>query len=176
LSRGKEKRRPRKALVLLQKSLLTKGQWSLYNDFVSKINMNSLPQTNNYTQLLQECKEIITEYEFTSRWALVEGYHQLGEKLQGLELVIMTRLAEDLGKSTKTLKRAKQFYHKYPDLALLPEGKNTSWYAIVNKYLPDTINERPPENITCPYCKRQFLKDATVAANGQRPTEATPKT
>ena len=128
-----------------------------------------------YSTLLQECKEIIVEYEFTSRWALVDGYHQLGEKIQEADLVIMTKLAEDLHKSIKTLKRAKKFYHKYPDLALLPEGKNTSWYAIVNKYLPDTINQRPPEEIICPYCKRQFTKDATVAANGQRPTEA-PKT
>jgi len=131
---------------------------------------------SNYQELLEECKEIIVEYEFTSRWALVEGYHQLGEKIQESDLVIMTRLAEDLHKSLKTLKRAKQFYSKYPDLALLPEGKNTSWYAIVNKYLPETINQKPLENITCPYCKKTFTKDATVAANGQRPTEAKPKT
>jgi len=28
-----------------------------------------------------DCKSIITEAIFTSRWALVEGYHNLGERI-----------------------------------------------------------------------------------------------
>ena len=41
-------------------------------------------QTNEwYEALLKECKAIITEAVFTSRWALVEGYWKLGERVQG---------------------------------------------------------------------------------------------
>ena len=34
-----------------------------------------------YELLVDDCKAIITEAVFTSRWALVEGYHLLGERI-----------------------------------------------------------------------------------------------
>lgn len=34
-----------------------------------------------YTALVEDCRAIITEAVFNSRWALVEGYHQLGERI-----------------------------------------------------------------------------------------------
>jgi hypothetical protein len=34
-----------------------------------------------YNALVEDCKAIITEAVFNSRWALVEGYHTLGERI-----------------------------------------------------------------------------------------------
>tara|TARA_Y100000310_G_C20579340_1_gene762157 strand:+ start:114 stop:872 length:759 start_codon:yes stop_codon:yes gene_type:complete len=85
------------------------------------------------------------EAEFTSRWVLVEGYHSLGlrilqennnferEKIYGQEIV--KRVSISLGKGTRTIRKAVQLAREYPDLALLPEGKNTSWHKICNTYL-----------------------------------------
>ncbi len=106
-----------------------------------------LPTEQWYTSLIDELQDIITETSFTSRWALVEGYHQVGslilqendnfERSQIYGENIVQRIAQSLGKSKRTLNYAIQFAKEYPDLNLLPEGKNTSWSHIINKYLTD---------------------------------------
>ena len=105
-----------------------------------------LMQANWYQSLIDDCNSIMVEAEFTSRWVLVEGYHSLGlrilqendnferEGIYGKKIV--SRVTESLGKSERTIWRAMQFAREYPDLSLLPEGKNTSWHKICNKYLP----------------------------------------
>ena len=35
-----------------------------------------------YQSLIEDSKAIITEALFTSRWALVEGYHALGKRIR----------------------------------------------------------------------------------------------
>jgi len=100
-----------------------------------------------YINLIDECKDIIVETEFTSRWALVEGYHLLGTRILGeydnFERVRMGRtelvnsIAQSLGKKKRTIYYAVKFATLYPDLNLLPEGKNISWHHVVNKYLTD---------------------------------------
>ncbi len=100
-----------------------------------------------YTQLVEDCKDIVTETEFTSRWALVEGYHQLGsrilteyENFQRLRMPdseLVQRIAISIGRSDRTVYYAIQFARMYPDLNLLKEGKDISWSHIVNKYLTD---------------------------------------
>ena len=102
-------------------------------------------QANWYQSLIDDCNSIMVEAEFTSRWVLVEGYHSLGlrilqendnferEGIYGKKIV--SRVTESLGKSERTIWRAMQFAREYPDLALLPEGKNTSWHKICNTYL-----------------------------------------
>lgn len=114
-----------------------------------------------YEALIEECKAIITETIFTSRWALVEGYHKLGErileennnferkKIYGEK--ITTALSESLGTSTRTIERAILFAKKYPDLDKVPEGKNISWNKICTKYLPapkeNKIELPPPKGL-----------------------------
>ncbi len=98
-----------------------------------------------FIQLVEDCKDIVTETEFTSRWALVDGYHQLGSRIlteyENFQRVRMNddslvqRVAISLGKRPRTIYYAVQFAREYPDLNLLPEGKNTNWHRIVNKYL-----------------------------------------
>jgi len=121
--------------------------------------------TDWYQSLVDDCKAIITEAVFNSRWALVEGYHMLGERiatennLERSEIYgkkILTGLSKSLDTSERTLYRAIQFYEKYPDLDNLPEGKNISWNKIITKYLskPHVANNSgenewytPPEYI-----------------------------
>ncbi len=106
-----------------------------------------------YIALIDECKDIITETEFTSRWALVEGYHLLGSRIlkeyenfqraRMNDQSLIATVAISLNKRPRTVYYAVQFAKTYPDLNLLPEGKNTSWHKIVNKYLTT-----PKERVT----------------------------
>ena len=98
-----------------------------------------------YIHLVEECKSIITEAVFTSRWALVEGYWRLGERLRTEKNLkwhakeantYLQGLANNLGVSTRTLHYALQAYDKYPKLDQIPEGKNISWNKLITKYLP----------------------------------------
>ena len=126
-------------------------------------------QTDWYQSLIDDCQSIMVEAEFTSRWVLVEGYHSLGlrilqendnferQKIYGQK--IGQRVASSLGKSHRTIKYAMQFARKFPDLAALPEGKDTSWRKICNDYLPEHKEPNQPkfdENIEmqheCPKC------------------------
>ena len=96
--------------------------------------------------LEDDCKAILTEAVFTSRWELVKGYHALGERIAtdtnfdrqtAYGKKIVQGLAESLNTSERTLYYAIQFYEKYPVLDTIPEGKNISWNKIVTKYLPE---------------------------------------
>ena len=114
----------------------------------------NLQQQEWYSLLVDECKAIITEATFTSRWALVEGYHLLGKRIledepkikQGGSTLRQTLqgLANLLNTSERTLYYSVEFAKKYPDLQLLPEGKDTTWNKIVTKYLPEPKTETPP--------------------------------
>ena len=126
-------------------------------------------QTDWYQSLIDDCQSIIVEAEFTSRWVIVEGYHSLGMRIlqdepkmvQGGSTLreTLTRVTKLLNTSERTLYRAVQFAKKYPDLDLLPEGKNVSWRKICNEYLPEHKEPVQPEfdeNIEmqheCPEC------------------------
>ncbi len=116
------------------------------------MNTSILPQ--NYQLLVQDCREIVVEHEFISRWTLIEGYHALGKRILKFKLKPshVTQLAKDIDRSPRTVQRSIQFYKKYPDLNMLPEGKNVSWHSICNKYLPETTKEKKPVYITCEKC------------------------
>ena len=100
-----------------------------------------------YESLIEDLRDIIVETEFASRWALVEGYHSLGsrilqeyENFQRLRMPdqeLIATVATSLNKRPRTIYYAVQFARLYPDLNLLPEGKDASWHRIVNKYLTD---------------------------------------
>jgi len=109
-----------------------------------------------FTNLIEDCKDIVVEHEFASRWALVEGYHTLGsriisetanfERSQIYGQNIVQCVAQSLGKKKRTIYYAVKFASLYPDLNLLPEGKNISFHHIINKYL--TSGEEKPVKIT----------------------------
>ena len=98
-----------------------------------------------FYRAIEDGHAIIVEAVFTSRWALIEGYHMLGERIALDEnfqkygkgnQIICKELANGIGISERILYYAVQFYEKYPSLDNVPEGKNISWHKIVNKYLP----------------------------------------
>ena len=116
--------------------------------------MNELTKNEWYQALVEECKDIITEAVFTSRWALVEGYWLLGQRIREDNNIdwhakgsytYLQDLANNLKISTRTLHYALQAYDKYPSLDNIPEGKNISWNKLITKYLPEAKEERIAE-------------------------------
>lgn len=122
-----------------------------------------------YQDLIDDCKTIITEAVFTSRWALVEGYHQLGERVRtdlhfkeyakGTKTSVQD-LARNIEISERTLYYSIAFYDKYPSLNNVPEGKNISWTKIITKYLPGPKEEKTELDVSqyaiCPNCGVKF--------------------
>ena len=98
--------------------------------------------------LIEECKDILTEAVFTSRWSLVEGYWTLGQRLRE-ETSDMTKIVQlvavGLRIKERTIWYAIQFFDKYPSLDTIPEGKNISWHKICNKYLPEPKEPKEKE-------------------------------
>jgi len=117
--------------------------------------MLSLTSQDWYRELIEDCRDIITEATFNSRWVLIEGYHLLGERLlqenknfARAEIYgekIAQRVSKSLGRSPRTIQNAIRFAKKYPRLDLLPDGKNTSWHKICNQLLPEPKEARPPQ-------------------------------
>ncbi len=121
------------------------------------MNNSSIISQEWYSTLVDECKAIITEATFTSRWALVEGYWLLGKRIEEevrSRPTNVIQLLQDLAKSISISYRtgyyAHKFYIKFPDINLLPEGKNTSWNKVITKYLPDPREEIDTTNIELP--------------------------
>lgn len=90
--------------------------------------------------IIEEIKGAITEGVFTSRWALVETYHKVGQVLSEHEDEMpknyIALVADELNQSERLIYQCRQFYKKFPDLSLLPDGKNISWHKIANHLLP----------------------------------------
>ena len=103
--------------------------------------------TETYQHLVDEIKAVKTEFIFQSRWALVEGYWNIGklirEQFTGNELTKQLQdLGVDTGVSSTTLWYSLQTFDKYPRLDTLPEGKNISWNKLITTYLPNRIEEK----------------------------------
>ena len=105
-----------------------------------------------YSNLVEELQDIIVEKRFEHASALVECYHMVGtrilqendnferSKIYG-ENILQT-LAKSLGRSQRTLAYAVKFAKMYPELNMLPEGKNWTWNHIINKYLTDGTEKK----------------------------------
>ena len=126
--------------------------------------MNELIKDEHYQLLVEQIRVTITEAVHNSRWALIEGYWNVGklirENFTGDNLTKRLQgLAVDVGTSQRTLWYALQFYDKYPSLDQVPEGKNISWNKLITKYLPETTRETQEyENwVECPNCHHRFI-------------------
>jgi len=113
---------------------------------------SNFTQQEWYQTLVDECKAIITEAVFNSRYALVEGYWNVGKLIKDTYKTrkdiygkkIAQDLAESIGISERTVNYACAAYEKYPDIGTLPEGKNISWNKLITKYLPEPKREALP--------------------------------
>ena len=100
-----------------------------------------------FRNLIDDCKSIITEFEFIAKWELVQGWHQVGMRILEDEANITKggytidgmsqRVATSLNRSQRTIEQSIQFARKCPDLNLLPYGKNVTWRKICLEYLPE---------------------------------------
>ena len=130
---------------------------------------NDIVADDWYDILVTDCHAIVTERLHRSRMEVIEGWHEVGERIatdvnyqkhaHG-NSEIKKRLAVDIGASVKTLYYAIQFFEKYPKLpnALesFDEGKNISWHKIVKNYLPEPREKiTGNEFCTCPKCGQQ---------------------
>lgn len=114
-------------------------------------------------EFIEECKAIITEAVFTSRWSLVEGHWTLGKLIrEEAEKLPITEycnaVAVELDLSSRTIWYAVQCFDKYPSLDKIPEGKNISWRKLILKYLTDSKDKEPKleKTIKCPGCGLVF--------------------
>jgi len=128
---------------------------------------NNLIKIDDRTQLLiEDCQAIWVEHDFQSRWFRVKGYHELDKRLleepkeYGDKFVPL--VAESIGKSERTIYRAMEFAKTFPDLNLIPEGKNISWYKVIHKYLPSESKIKGTSNLVyiCPNCGFEQEKES----------------
>jgi len=101
-------------------------------------------------ELIEDCKAIVVEGEFTSRFTLVECYHQLGTRIikelnETNEKDILQRVATGIGKSLRTIYQAVQFARRFASVDSLPEGKAISWHKIANEILPKSKADKTDE-------------------------------
>ena len=116
-----------------------------------------------YHTLVDDIKTTITEAVYNSRWALVEGYWNVGKLIRecfadGQLTKRLQGLAVDVGMSERILWYALQFYDKYSSLDKVPEGKNITWNKIITKYLPTSKETDQPKDYTlkCPQCGLEY--------------------
>lgn len=124
---------------------------------------------NEYETLIEDCRAIITEHVFSSRWSLVEGYHLLGKRLREEDASVTSnvkQLAKDLEVSERTIWTAVQFFDHYPDINSLPDGKNIS----MNKVKLLLRGEKEPASIdfeekAIKFVKKYGVENSTKYAN-----------
>lgn len=107
----------------------------------------SLRSADWYLSLVEDCAAIITEKSFESRWSLLEGYHQLGERLRedgdkAKMSELVSFVSKDLQVSERTVYYAVAFFDQYPELEAIPNGKAASWTQI-KKLLPGGEKSKP---------------------------------
>ena len=129
-----------------------------------------------YELLVDDCGAIISESVYIARQRLIEGRHELGQRIiqdipnfnrsniYGQKIV--QSLAESLKIGTRTLYNAMRFVNKYPDLeafmSTVEEGKNISWNKVVTRYLPEEGEKAEREKIektilvVCPGCGHRW--------------------
>jgi len=121
-----------------------------------------------FSELLVECKAILTEFGFISNLNRVRMYHELGKRVveehsnfERSEIYgqhITKKVSQALGLGERTVQYAVAFAIKYPkidwesgELGGLPHGKAITWTKVVRELLPE--GEKPPkEEKHCPNC------------------------
>ena len=119
--------------------------------------------TDWYQEFLQELSGLIIESEFAARWELISCYHKVGSKIikvqKEKEISItnfVQRVAQNLGKSIRTIRYAVAFAQKYPDLTSAPLEKHISWRGVI-KLLEEGTPRKPCEHLETGYyeiCKK----------------------
>ena len=120
-------------------------------------------------ELLEELKGIVTEGVFTSRWALIETYHKVGQILVEHETELpIKEVATELKMKERVLFQCRQFFRTYPDINKLPNGKAISWHKIANQLLPTPKADKPTEEEKLLKRIDAFIEDMFVGERKDR--------
>ncbi len=117
-----------------------------------------------YKALIEELSACIVETSFNARDAIIQGKHFIGSEIlkhedkftQAGYLKASEQIALSLNKSQRDIEQCIQFARKYPDLSLLPVGKNCSWHKIVNELLPEHTQDTL-ESKSKPLTKQDYI-------------------
>ena len=141
------------------------------NNEIIKMEKGSIVDSDWYRLLVDDCGAIVTEASFIARQTIIEGYHALGLRVKadmskfeekgiyGKGIVKMVSGA--IRRGERSLYYAMQFVEQYPDVNLLPEGKNLTWSKLCKVYLSGK-GECPHEIIeevvikVCKGCKKKM--------------------
>jgi len=108
-----------------------------------------------YNQLIEDLTEIvdgIVEDKFNLAWSMISGHHQIGlrilrendnferSKIYGKKIV--QRIAESIGRSERTVYLSIKLAQLYPNINMLPEGKDVTWGKVITKYLTDGTEKK----------------------------------
>jgi hypothetical protein len=126
--------------------------------------VQDLTNTEWYVALIEELQACLVEFSFSANWALIEGYHHIGNEILAHEsqftqagyLKASETIAQSLGKSQRQIEQCIQFARKYPDLSLLPMGKAISWHIITRDLLPEHTPEML-ESKSKPLTKQDYI-------------------
>lgn len=121
-----------------------------------------------YESLIDDIQTLRVEGVFNHHWLLIETYHSIGRRIMlekenfgdmSLEQILQT-LAKDIGRGKRMIRYAVKLYEKFPDLDMLPEGKNVTMTKIIDMYLTDGKIEKEPTLYNCPKCGHRDGADA----------------
>lgn len=87
-----------------------------------------------YMDALEDAKQIMVESGFASRWATIQGYHELGTLIIQNALDI-NLVANYVQKPLESVTAAVRFAQQYPSLDDFSSGKNIGWSTIKRMYL-----------------------------------------
>ena len=115
-----------------------------------------------YKNMMEELKELMTEYRFLERYIVVEMWHKVGKTIlqyydpedrsQNYGENIIDSIADMYNRSPSTIYSAIKCAKKYPELSNIPGGKDISWTQVVSS-LPDTPKEsKAKKKKKCPNC------------------------
>ncbi len=103
----------------------------------------------HYNSILEDLESILIECEFTHRFSVIEGYHQIGKRIltESSEEEInnlVEKVAKDLKIRKSKIQKCVLFAKLFQNLSDLPEGKNITWNKINYKYLTNKEKEELP--------------------------------
>jgi len=121
------------------------------NNYNEEMNTRHYVETMVEKELMEELEEMADYYveeSFRLRWEEVEMFHLIGQKIyslisRGVDVdTIYTYLRKNTKKRVQNWEFALILYRAYPDLNLLPEGKNVSVSMLKKKLLPEKVQKR----------------------------------
>ena len=142
---------------------------------------NSLTPLQNsdwYTELIEECKAILSEGHFAANLEILKTKWELGRRVEeeqknfsraGYGRKVIEILAKELDIADSSLWKCIQFYKKFPEkkfdnvICQLGDGKTPSWHKVCLEILPahkeQEENQRcAHNNLLCLKCRKRFKR------------------